>query len=73
MAVLTTFVVVCSDIFRNILGDEEAFKDEKTTLSQFENIRSFTNESLMDISRVYKCVVPFIDDGWEYSRRNYYK
>lgn len=73
LGVLTTFVVVCSDIFRNILGDQQTFADEKTNMDQFENIRNFTNESLMDISRVYKCVVPFIDNFWEYSRRNHYK
>lgn len=73
LGVLTTFVVVCSDIFRNILGDENIFKDETTTLKQFDSIRVFTNESLEDVSRVYKCVVPFIDYNWEYGRRNYYK
>lgn len=68
LAVLTTFVVVCSDIFRNILEDKAAFEDEVSTVQQFENIRDFTNESLMDVSRVYKCVVPVIGYNWEYGR-----
>lgn len=73
IAVLTTFVVVCSDIFRNILGDENAFKDEKSTMEQFDNIRAFTNESLTEISRVYKCVVPVIGYNWEYGRTKVHK
>jgi len=73
LGVLTTFVVVCSDIFRNILGDRDAFRDEKSTIEQFDNIKNFTNESLMDVSHVYRCVVPVIDYNWEYGRRNYYR
>jgi hypothetical protein len=68
LAVLTTFVVVCSDIFRNIIGDESAFADEASTMQQFENIRDFTNESMSDVSRVYNCVVPVIGYDWEYGR-----
>lgn len=68
LGVLTTFVIVCSDIFRNILGDKQIFDDIESNLKQFENIKNFTNESLIDISRVYKCVVPFIDLHWEYSK-----
>lgn len=72
LAILTTFVVVCSDIFRNIIGDQVAFRNERDTLGQFESIRTFTNESLMGVSRVYRCVVPFIEYNWVYSRHNYY-
>lgn len=68
IAVLTTFVVVCSDIFRNILGDKAAFADEKSTMEQFDNIRDFTNDSMSDVSRVYNCVVPVIGYNWEYGR-----
>jgi hypothetical protein len=58
LTILNTFVVVCADIFRN-LGTDGDHKVE------FENIRQFTNEHMSDVSRVYKCVVPFIDDSWE--------
>ena len=58
LTILNTFVVVCSDIFRN----RQPEQDCKT---EFENIRKFTNETLEDVSRVYGCVVPVIDEYWE--------
>lgn len=64
LAILTTCVVVGSDIFRNMMASQET-ENEKEILSQFESIRVFTNESLMDVSRVYKCVVPIIGKTWE--------
>ncbi len=57
LTILNTFVVVCADIFRNLGNEEHRI--------EFENIRKFTNESMMDVSRVYKCVVPIIDDTWQ--------
>jgi hypothetical protein len=73
LTVLTTFVVVCSDIFRNILSDRTIFSNVTGNLEQFDEIRKFTNENLENVSRVYRCVVPFIDCTWVYSKRNYYK
>ena len=58
LTVLNTFVVVCADIFRNRTDQQEC-------KVEFENIRQFTNETLMDISKVYGCVVPTIDEFWE--------
>jgi hypothetical protein len=57
LTILNTFVVVCADIFRNLGNEEHRI--------EFENIRKFTNESMTDVSRVYKCVVPIIDDTWQ--------
>lgn len=62
--ILNTFVIVSSDIFRRMI-------DDKTIpyLREFESIKEFTNESLMDVSRVYtSCVVPIIDDNWSIKR-----
>ena len=73
MGILTTFVVVCSDIFRNIIADTAVYENEASNLEQFESIRKFTNDSLMDVSRVYRCVVPFIDSSWVYGSRNYFR
>lgn len=58
LTVLNTFVVVCADIFRNR-------QDQSECKIEFENIRKFTNETLSDVSKIYGCVVPIIDDYWE--------
>lgn len=58
LTVLNTFVVVCADIFRNR-------QDQSECKIEFENIRKFTNETLSDVSRIYGCVVPTIDEFWE--------
>ncbi len=58
--ILNTFVIVSSDIFRRMI-------DDKTTsyIHEFDAIREFTNESLMDVSKVYtSCVVPVIGNDW---------
>lgn len=70
LTILTTFVTVCSDIFRSsvINGADDAKGDAQV---QFETIRKFTNDTLIDVSRVYKCVVPFIDYEWGYTRMRY--
>lgn len=54
LTVLNTFVVVCSDIFRNNKSHVE-----------FETIRKFSNDTMTDVSKVYGCVVPIINDYWE--------
>lgn len=60
LTILNTFVIVCSDLFRTILDGTPV--EEK----QFVTIKNFTNESMIDVSRVYKCVVPVINNTtWE--------
>jgi hypothetical protein len=59
LTILTTFVVVCSDIFRT-----HVIPNQKEHSIEFNNIRDFTNDSLGDVSRVYKCVVPIININW---------
>ncbi len=57
--VLATFVTVCSDIFRNILGGGPE------NITEFNTIRGFTNETMKEISSVYGCVVPLINQNWQ--------
>ena len=57
--VLNTFVVVCSDIFRTLV-----IPNSQEHRTEFNSIRDFTNESLEDVSRVYKCVTPKINFDW---------
>ena len=59
LTVLNTFVVVCSDIFRALV-----IPNESEHRIEFTGIRDFTNESLSEISNVYKCVTPIIRDDW---------
>jgi hypothetical protein len=66
LTVLNTFVVVCSDIFRTCVIPES-----RVCVTEFENIRNFTNETLYDVSRVYKCVVPVITIEWSITSDKY--
>jgi hypothetical protein len=67
LTILNTFVIVCSDLFRSVVSGTSI--DEQ----QFNMIRNFTNESMMDVSRVYKCVVPIVTNThWEISSEKYY-
>lgn len=59
LTILNTFVVVCADIFRG-----SVIPESKECRVEFENIRNFTNETMYDVSRVYKCVVPIIRSDW---------
>lgn len=68
LTILNTFVIVCSDLFRTLLNGGVGTIDEK----QFETICKFTNESMIDVSRVYKCVVPVINNTtWEITSVRY--
>lgn len=56
--ILNTCLVVSSDIFRRIVEDRKDYS------SEFAEIRDFTNQSLVDVSKTYQCMVPIIIDGW---------
>ena len=67
LTILNTFVIVCSDLFRSVVTG--TLIEEH----QFNTIRNFTNESMIDVSRVYKCVVPIITSThWEIISDKYY-
>ncbi len=69
--ILNTFLVVCSDIFRRIMNGTEN-EVETLVLNEFESIRRYTNNLLMDVSKVYGCVVPVIDSSWDQIKRERY-
>jgi len=67
LTILNTFVIVCADLFRSLLAGTQV--DGK----QFDAIRNFTNESMIDVSRVYKCVVPVLNKTtWEIKSEKYW-
>ena len=65
-AVLNTYLVVVSEIFRNLVatvnppeGDQKFFEN---CLANIEEIRVFTNEALNRVSKMYKkCSVPHVN------------
>ena len=62
-AVLDTFVTVCSDLFRQVIrvkGEAElpGLHDE------FCNLRTYINDRLLKISKIFSCMVPQIDTTW---------
>ena len=68
LTILNTFVIVCSDLFRTVITTGTRVEEH-----QFNTILNFTNESMMDVSRVYKCVVPIITSTqWEIKSDKYY-
>ena len=66
LTILNTFVIVCSDLFRSVMSGTN-IEDH-----QFDVIRNFTNESMIDVSVVYKCVVPFIAYDWVIRNEKYF-
>lgn len=68
LTIFNTFVIVCSDLFRTVVTTGIHIEEH-----QFNTILNFTNESMMDVSRVYKCVVPIItNERWEIKSDKYY-
>ena len=59
LTVMNTFVVVCADIFRTLV-----IPNQQEHRTEFNSIRDFTNESMEDVSRVYKCAVLKINIDW---------
>ena len=65
-AVLNTYLVVVSEIFRNLVatvnppeGDQKFFEN---CLANIEEIRIFTNEAMNRVSKMYKkCSVPHVN------------
>jgi hypothetical protein len=56
--ILVTLVTVCTDIFNDT--------DYTDIPMKLETIRVLTNEACSEVSRVYKCVVPRIQDNWTF-------
>lgn len=65
--ILNTFLVVCADIYRRCI------EDKTEHLGEFESIKNYTNELLIEVSWVFGCVVPWIDNFWYIEKRKYHK
>jgi hypothetical protein len=59
--ILGTLLTVGVDIFTS--------DDYSDIFEKFECIRKISNEAAADISKVYGCVVPHIDEEWEYKTK----
>ena len=59
--ILNTCIVVASDIFRRMLAQTGG----PLLINELMTIRQFTNSAMMDVSKVYKCVVPEIRESWQ--------
>jgi hypothetical protein len=71
LQVLNTCVIVGSEILRKLLSE----KDETKSMHEIAGLRTFTNESMEKISKLYNCVVPvFVEmDGgaWYLATRKF--
>jgi hypothetical protein len=69
--VLEMFVNTSTMMLNNIVNtppaDEAAFE---MTMTEYENLRTYVNESLMNVSRMKSCSVPQIGDKWEWKQFN---
>lgn len=69
--VLEMFVNTSTMMLNNIVNtppaDEAAFA---MTLTEYDNLRTYVNESLMNVSRMKSCSVPQIGDKWEWKQFN---
>lgn len=63
--VLNTFLVVASDILQRSITENIT---EDGVISEFQSIRNYTNNLMKDVSRIYTCVTPIIDDFWNVHR-----
>ena len=63
--VLEMYQATTADMFRNLLGAENA-SEILTRILEFHNLRQYFNESMMPIGKRYNCVVPFISDKFVY-------
>ncbi|NBX51198.1 hypothetical protein EBT25_15030, partial [bacterium] len=61
---------VINDEFRKIMSSESlAFMDIVDCTTVIENLRNYANQQLAEISRIYECRVPKIEDTWRISNQ----
>ena len=58
LQVLNTCIVVGSDILRRLLSHN----DSETATKEIQELVTFTNESMVKISKLFNCVVPVIEE-----------
>lgn len=70
-AVLEMFVNTSTMMLNNMLNTPPASQEAfAPTLVEYENLRLYVNESLLNISRMKNCSVPLFGDRWEWKPFN---
>lgn len=70
-AVLEMFVNTSTMMLNNILNTPPASQEAfAPTLVEYENLRLYVNESLLNISRMKNCSVPLLGEKWEWKPFN---
>ena len=69
--VLEMFVTTSTMMLNNITNTPPA-NDEvfQTTVTEYNNLRTYVNESLMNVSKMKSCSVPQIGDKWDWKQFN---
>ena len=66
-AVLEMFVTTSTMMLNNIVNDTPTtVEDLEKIMTEYNNLRTYVNESLMGVSRMKSCSVPQIGDNWRY-------
>ena len=67
-AVLEMFVNTSTMMLNNIVSHPPKIEDEftATTMVEYENLRKYVNDSLMNVSRMKACSVPQFGDNWDW-------
>jgi uncharacterized surface protein with fasciclin (FAS1) repeats len=78
-AVLEMFVTTSTMILNNIVStqddtrvmtSEEVVEHFEPTITEFKNLRTYVNDSLLHVSRMKNCSVPQITNDWRWSPFN---
>jgi hypothetical protein len=64
---VNTSTMMLNNIVNTPPADEAAFA---MTLTEYDNLRTYVNESLMNVSRMKNCSVPQIGEKWEWKQFN---
>jgi hypothetical protein len=70
-SVLEMFVNTSTMMLNNIINTPPASDhDFNNTLLEYENLRKYVNDSLLNVSKMKSCSVPQIGDKWEWKQFN---
>lgn len=62
--VLTMYMTVSKDIFHKIMAETNDAKKVSEYWAELNGLREYTNQNCAVVSKCYKCVYPYITDGW---------
>lgn len=71
-AVLEMFVTTSTIFLNDLCNQTPKYTNDtiKEKITEFENLRTYVNDSLMTVSKMKNCSVPQIDDQWRWSPYN---